>query len=199
MCTAVRRVTRATARRIRAGNSVIVRQHGFTYLALLFMVAIMGAVLGATAVVWRTMNQRDQEQELLFIGHEYRRAIGLYYERTPGAAKQFPKKLEDLLEDKRQTTLTRYLRKRYNDPLNAGKEWGLAPGPGGTIMGVYSLSDKTPIKTGNFDGDDKEFASAVSFQAWKFVYQPTAPATAPIPVKPPTAVPNAPLTVSSSP
>ncbi len=158
------------------------RQRGFTYLALLFMVAIMGAVLDATAVVWRTMNQRDKEQELLFIGHEYRRAIGLYYERTPGAAKQFPKKLEDLLEDKRQTTLTRYLRKRYNDPFGADKEWGLAPGPGGTIMGVYSLSDKTPIKTGNFDEDDKDFANAASFQDWKFVYQAkAAPAVPPSP------------------
>lgn len=157
-------------------------QRGFTYLALLFMVAIMGAVLGATAVVWRTMNQRDKEQELLFIGHEYRRAIGLYYERTPGAAKQFPKKLEDLLEDKRQTTLARYLRKRYHDPLNTGQEWGFAPGPGGTIMGVYSLSDKTPIKTGNFDEDDKDFASAASFQDWKFVYQAkAAPAVSPSP------------------
>ncbi|MBI5752944.1 MAG: type II secretion system protein [Hydrogenophilales bacterium] len=166
------------------------RQRGFTYLALLFMVAIMGAVLGATAVVWRTMNQRDKEQELLFIGHEYRRAIGLYYERTPGAAKQFPKKLEDLLEDKRQTTLTRYLRKRYNDPFSAGKEWGLAPGPGGTIMGVYSLSDKAPIKTGNFDEDDKDFADAASFQDWKFVYQAQAASTAPIPVTPTAASPS---------
>jgi type II secretory pathway pseudopilin PulG len=170
-----------------------VRQRGFTYLALLFMVAIMGGALGATAVVWRTMNQRDKEQELLFIGHEYRRAIGLYYERTPGAAKQFPKTLEDMLEDKRQTTLTRYLRKRYNDPLSASKEWGLVPGPGGTIMGVYSLSDKAPIKTGNFDEDDKDFASAASFQDWKFVYQakaaPTAP-TAQIPVTPPLAAPS---------
>jgi len=112
------------------------RQRGFTYLALLFMVDIMGAVLGATSVVWRTMNQRDKEQELLFIGHEYRRAIGQYYERTPGAAKQFPKKLEDLLEDKRQTTLTRHLRKRYNDPLSAVKEWGLVSGPRETIMGA---------------------------------------------------------------
>lgn len=161
------------------------RQRGFSYLALLFMVAIMGAALGSTAVVWHTMNQRDKEQELLFVGHEYRRAIGLYYERTPGAAKQFPKKLEDLLEDKRQTTLTRYLRKRYNDPLSASKEWGIVAGPGGTIMGVYSLSEKAPVKTGNFETDDKEFAGAASFQEWKFVYQPKAAS-----IPPPLAVPG---------
>ena len=100
-------------------------QRGFTYLAVLFAVAILGAVLASTAVVWQAQVQRDKEQELIFIGHAYRQAIAQYYERTPGTAKQFPKKLEDLLEDKRQTRLTRYLRKVYRDPMAASKEWGL--------------------------------------------------------------------------
>ena len=165
------------------------QQRGFTYIAVLFLVAIMGAVLGSTAVVWRTMNQRDKEQDLLFVGREYRRAITLYYERTPGVAKQFPKKLEDLLEDKRQTTLTRYLRKRYNDPFSSDDEWGVIPGQGGTIMGVYSLSDRTPIKTGNFNEDEKEFAGSTSFKNWKFVYQAKTPSPTAVPVAPPGAGP----------
>jgi len=72
-------------------------QRGFTYLVLLFMVAIMGAVLAATAMVWHTLAQRDKEQELLYAGDAFRRAIGLYYERTPGAGtpKQYPKKLDE--------------------------------------------------------------------------------------------------------
>ncbi|MES2365214.1 MAG: type II secretion system protein [Pseudomonadota bacterium] len=148
-------------------------QRGFTYLIVLFMVAIMGAVLAATAMVWHTVAQRDKEQELLFAGHAFRRAIGLYYERTPGTAKQYPKKLGDLLEDKRQVGLTRYLRKIYIDPFTASKEWGLVPGPGGTIMGVYSRSDAVPIKTGNFDKADQDFAGKGSYQDWQFVYAPT--------------------------
>ena len=148
-------------------------QRGFTYLIVLFMVAIMGAVLAATSMVWHTVAQRDKEQELLFAGHAFRRAIGLYYERTPGTAKQYPKKLGDLLEDKRQVGLTRYLRKIYIDPFTASKEWGLVPGPGGTIMGVYSRSDAVPIKTGNFDKADQDFAGKGSYQDWQFVYAPT--------------------------
>ena len=148
------------------------RQRGFTYLVLLFMVAIMGAVLAATAMVWHTLAQRDKEQELLYAGDAFRRAIGLYYERTPGAAKQYPKKLDDLLEDKRQVSLARYLRKIYIDPLTAGKKWGVVPGPGGTIMGVYSRSKATPIKTGNFDQTDQEFAGKGSYLDWRFVYVP---------------------------
>lgn len=168
-------------------------QRGFTYLAVLFMVAIMGAVLGATAVVWRTMNQRDKEQELLFIGHEFRRAIGQYYERTPGKAKQFPKKLEDLLEDKRQTTLTRHLRKLYVDPFSASKEWGLVQGPKDTITGVYSLSRLMPVKSGNFAEEDEDFEGASSIAGWKFVYTapaPSATAPTPNPVTPASAVPT---------
>ena len=170
------------------------RQRGFTYLVLLFMVAIMSAVLVSTATVWHTLAQRDKEQELLFVGHAFRRAIGLYYERTPGPAKQYPKKLGDLLEDKRQTTLARYLRKIYVDPLTASKKWGLVPGPGGTIMGVYSRSGTTPIKTGNFDKTDQSFVGKGSYQDWQFTYMPTPsvpaaaalppPGTAPAPVAP---------------
>ncbi len=174
------------------------RQHGFTYLVLLFMVAIMGAVLAATAMVWHTLAQRDKEQELLFVGHAFRRAIGLYYERTPGAAKQYPKKLDDLLEDKRQVSLARYLRKIYVDPLTASKEWGLVPGPGGTLMGVYSLSRETPIKTGNFDKADQDFAGKGSYRDWRFVYVPTqavpAVTTPPVP-----GVQVAPVAPSASP
>ena len=179
------------------------RQRGFTYLAVLFLVAIMGAVLAATATVWHTLAQRDKERELLYIGHEFRSAIGLYYERTPGTAKQFPKKLEDLLEDKRQTNLARYLRKRYLDPLTASKEWGLVVGPGETIMGVYSLSQATPIKTGNFEEADKNFEGANSYQDWKFVYAPKLPTAAPLPptVAPPpvTAVQAKPASITPLP
>ena len=145
-------------------------QRGFTYLAVLFAVAILGAVLASTAVVWQAQVQRDKEQELIFIGHAYRQAIAQYYERTPGTAKQFPKKLEDLLEDKRQTRLTRYLRKVYRDPMAASKEWGLVTGPDASIVGVYSLSTKAPIKQAKFDEEDKDFIGAARYSDWKFIY-----------------------------
>ena len=152
-------------------------QQGFTYLAVLFAVAILGAVLGATAVVWHTQVQRDKEQELLFAGHAYRQAITEYYENTPGSAKQFPKKLEDLLEDKRQARLTRYLRKAYLDPMTTSKEWGLVTGPGETIVGVYSRSKRAPIKTAKFEEADKDFNGAASYTDWKFIYTLPTPAT----------------------
>jgi len=157
---------------------VLRRAAGFTYLAVLFAVAIMGAVLAATAVVWHTMDQRDKEQELLFIGHEFRSAIASYHQRTPGGDGQFPKKLDELLEDKRQPALVRHLRKVYVDPFTGRAEWGLIPGPGGTIAGVHSLSDRTPIKSGNFAALDTGFAGAAMVSDWKFAYVPPSAAAA---------------------
>ena len=168
------------------------RQYGFTYLGVLFAVAILGAVLSSTAVVWQVQVQRDKEKELLFIGHAYRQAIAQYYEKTPGTTKQFPQKLEDLLEDKRQTQLTRYLRRIYLDPMTASKDWGLVTGPGATIIGVYSRSTREPIKTANFEEADRDFAGAVSYMDWKFTFtMPTqvVPAAAP-PGQPPGPLAN---------
>ncbi len=206
MCIAARKAMAGTARRIAAGKTV--RQEniqGFTYLALLIAVAIMGVALAATGLVWHTVAQRNKEQELLFAGHAIRNAIALYYERTPGTAKQYPKKLEDLLEDKRQAQLARYLRQVYRDPFTAKKDWGIVPGPGETIMGVYSLSKATPFKQANFDEADKEFENQSSLQDWKFVYSPKQQsAPAPIPGNPnpagaaanPNAPPSLPLGVN---
>lgn len=181
MCIAALRAMAGTERRIAVGNIVTPKNsHGFTYIALLIAVAIMGVALAATAMVWHTVAQRNKEQELLFVGHAIRTAIGLYYERTPGTAKQYPKKLEDLLEDKRQAQLARYLRQVYRDPFTAKKDWGIVAGPGETIMGVYSLSKATPFKQANFAEPDKDFENKTSLQDWKFVYQPKqqpAPAT----------------------
>ncbi len=66
------------------------RQAGFTYVAMLVAVVIIGIGLAAAGQVWSAANQRSREQELIFIGHEFRNAIQRYYEQTPGAAKRYP-------------------------------------------------------------------------------------------------------------
>ena len=143
---------------------------GFTYLGILFAIAIMGVALAAAGSFWHTAQQREKERELLFIGNQYRQAISLYYEKSPGGGKQFPKALENLLQDNRHVTTQRYLRKIYRDPITNSKTWGIVEGPGNTIMGVYSLSEDTPIKQGNFDEINQTFAGKAHYSDWKFVY-----------------------------
>src|SRR5207237_7930193 len=73
---------------------------GFTYLGLLIIVAVMGAGLAATGTFFSHAAQREKERELLFVGDQYRQAIGSYYRHSPGTG-AYPKKLEELIEDKR--------------------------------------------------------------------------------------------------
>jgi hypothetical protein len=141
------------------------RQCGITYLAVLFFVAASSAMLAATGIIWSHERQRQKEQELLWIGNQFRDAIGLYYQRTPGAIKRYPGNLEDLLEDRRYLTVSRYLRQIYRDPMTGNAQWGLVPAPTGGIMGVRSVSTAKPIRRP--DG-------ASSYADWNFVYEPPA-------------------------
>jgi len=146
-------------------------QGGFTYLALLFFVAIFSASLAAAAVLWSTMQQRQQEQELLFIGASVRQAIGLYYQKTPGTIKHYPNRLEDLLQDNRQATVNRYLRKIERDPFTGQVKWGLVRAPDGGIMGIYSESEKAPIKR-HFGVEGVNFLGTKKYSEWRFIYEP---------------------------
>jgi hypothetical protein len=65
----------------------------------------------------------------------------------------------------------RYLRKLYPDPLTGKVDWELNK-VGDGIMGVYSKSQMTPIKTSGFRERDKEFEGANHFSDWKFLHKP---------------------------
>ena len=65
-------------------------ESGFSYLVLLFAVAIAAAGMAGTGIVWHTAMQRDKETELLFIGNEIRDALASYSARTPGNLRRYP-------------------------------------------------------------------------------------------------------------
>jgi len=155
-------------------------QRGFTYLTMLAAVAVAGVGLAATGELWSQSAQREKERELLFAGDAYRRAIGQYYENSPGAARAYPRRLEELLEDKRVPFMRRHLRKLYRDPITGSQQWGIVEAPEGGILGVYSLSTEPPVKTGNFGPADQDFEGKARYDEWKFVYAPaSAPAAKP--------------------
>lgn len=147
-------------------------QRGFTYLGLLFAVAIVGVLLAAVGVLWSTERQRQKEAELLLIGAEFRAAIGAYYEQTPGLVKRYPAKLQDLLKDDRYLSVRRYLRQIYADPMTGTREWGLVVAPEGGIMGVRSLSEAQPIKQAEFPFEWMDFDGMRQYSEWRFVYRP---------------------------
>jgi type II secretory pathway pseudopilin PulG len=74
--------------------------------ALLVMVAVLTILMTAAMPVWRRETQREREEELVFRGLQYVRAIRLYQAKT----RAFPPSIDVLVQG-------RYLRKKYKDPI----------------------------------------------------------------------------------
>jgi len=143
---------------------------GFTYIGLLIAVVILGIGLSAVGTVWRTQAQREREQELLFIGREFRTAIAAYY-RAGGH--QFPQDVSDLLEDKRWPEPRHFLRRLYADPMTGAQDWTIVRSDLlGGITGIASSSNAEPLKKKGFAFDETAFEDATCYCDWKFVYTP---------------------------
>jgi len=157
------------------------RQHGFAYLTILFIVAIMAGGLAVVGQVWHTSALREREAELLHVGNEYRKAIERYYLEkglSPKQSQQYPKNLTDLIKDPREGETVRHLRRLYPDPITGGTEWGLVKAPDGGIAGVYSLSDDSPLKIAGFSLRDAALEGKTKYSDWQFGYSPALAAAA---------------------
>lgn len=168
-------------------------QQGFTYIGLLFAIAIIGIALATVGVVWSVQARRDREQQLLFVGNQYRQAIGRYLQ-TGGV---YPRSLDDLLEDNRVPMPRRFLRRLYPDPMTGAADWELIQSGDGGIMGVASTSQQQPIKVAGFRLADASFEKAECYCSWKFIYVsrsaagrrrvlPPTPSLVPSPIPSPT-------------
>jgi type II secretory pathway pseudopilin PulG len=152
---------------MRAGSARAAR--GFTYLAILLTLALLGIGLAAVGTVWSTTMHRERETQLLFIGHAYRDAIASYYSSGP-AAHQLPRELADLVQDDRLPLVRRHLRRVYADPFTGQADWELLRDPDGGIRGVASHSPRQPLKRANFDDEDADFAGAECYCEWRFEF-----------------------------
>ena len=145
------------------------RSLGFTFVGLLALLVVLGILLSAAGELVATASRRDRETQLLWVGHQYRAAIGLYWHQR----RAYPQALEELLGAAPGSPLqTRCLRRLYRDPMTNDTDWLLVPAPSGGIMGVASKSARVPIKTANFDADDVDFKLAKSYGDWLFTFTP---------------------------
>jgi len=110
---------------------------------------------------------------LLFVGEQFRAAIGRYYKKSPAGMKHFPRRLEDLLDDARYPSTVHHLRRLYRDPMTGKSEWGLVLAGNGEIIGVHSLAQTMPLKMANFGAQQQNFTGSEKYIDWKFVYQLT--------------------------
>lgn len=168
---------------------------GYAMAALLVAMSVMAVLMGALLPQWTTLATREKEQELVFRGQQYARAIGLFQRKFANTA---PPTIDVLVEQ-------RFLRKKYKDPITnddfqpiyanqpppgagggaanqPGQQAGANPGtparPGlqmgfnstgatsaGGIIGVTSKSTETSLRL--YNGRSR-------YNEWAFVYVQTA-------------------------
>ena len=98
--------------------------------ALLVALSVMAVLLSVALPAWSHMIRREKEEELIFRGLQYARAINQYQRKFANAS---PASLDLLIEQ-------RMLRKKFKDPLSPNKDGefqllyvsqGANPGPAG--------------------------------------------------------------------
>ena len=138
-------------------------------LGVLVFMAVASMMLAGASQRWADTRQRDAEEELLYVGQQYRKAIESYYLRSPGRLRQFPLRLQDLVQDPRFPQPVRHIRRLWPDPVAPDKEWGLIM-QSGAIVGVYSQSTGQPFRSANFDPAlPQTFSKAKTYKDWRFV------------------------------
>ena len=85
---------------------------GYAMAALLVAMTVMAIILTAAMPTWSQMIRREKEEELLFRGNQYARAINQYQRKFANAS---PATLDVLIEQ-------RLLRKKFRDPFATDKE-----------------------------------------------------------------------------
>ena len=147
---------------------------GFTFIAALMLVILMGILLGAVGQSWQMVMKREKEAELLFRGNQILDAINGWRTPRPIAGQPNPpplKDLKDLLEDPNSLQKKRYLRRLYKDPIT-NKDFDIIRGdPTVGIIGVASSSTEKPLKIDfqNMSGAYKTFNKKEKYSDWKFV------------------------------
>jgi type II secretory pathway pseudopilin PulG len=94
--------------------------------ALLVGITVMAVLMSAAMPVWSHLTQREKEEELIWRGQQYARAIGLFQRKY---ANTFPPSVDVLVEQK-------FLRKKYKDPVT-GEDFQPIPAtgmPGGGVV-----------------------------------------------------------------
>jgi len=109
---------------------------GYTLLIMLFIVASMIILLTAATPSLLTQGRREREEEMIWRGNQYVRAIGLYYRKFG----KYPNKIDDLYQN---TNGLRFLREEYKDPMNTvDGTWRLIYlGPNGQLIGSVNYTN----------------------------------------------------------
>jgi type II secretory pathway pseudopilin PulG len=96
-------------------------QRGYAMAALLVGISVMSVLMSMALPVWSHMMKREREEELIWRGKQYVRAIRLFQTKF---ANMFPPTIDVLVDQK-------FLRKKYKDPITNDDFLPVPAGAGG--------------------------------------------------------------------
>jgi type II secretory pathway pseudopilin PulG len=141
---------------------------GVVLLVVLLFILITTLAAGSMVELYQSTTRRENEEQLLFVGEQYRRAIYSYYNSAPaGSTRALPRSLQDLIEDRRFPTSRTHLRQLYVDPMTGKPNWALNM-IGAGIVGVHSISTVPPFKTTGFGQFEQDLSHKSSYAEWNF-------------------------------
>lgn len=142
------------------------RRGGFAYLGLLWMLAVTAAGLAVVGESWTQAARRERERELISRGEQIRAAIDRYRRAIPTRS-EWPKSLDELVEDRRESEVRHHLRRRFEDPFGQAEGWAEVRDPAGGLIGVHSRSSLPPLSRWPRDAGHAGLARRLS--DWRFV------------------------------
>ena len=145
-------------------------ESGFALLLVLFMMLLL--LIASTAAVsdLRTEKRRQREEEMVWRGNQYVRAIRLYYHKTG----HYPQNLDDLQKGLPDLHFLRYA--TYKDPINTnGGEWRfIYVNAAGQIIGSVKYASLQQMALMDLNGGQLPGASSALLGALSM--SPFAPA-----------------------
>jgi type II secretory pathway pseudopilin PulG len=92
--------------------STNILEDGYTLAGALILLAVLAIFMALAMQSWSFIKQRENEEELIFRGKEYVRAINRYHAKF----NSFPPDIDTLLKQK-------FLRREYLDPMTKSGKW----------------------------------------------------------------------------
>lgn len=119
-------------------------ERGYMLAVVAVFTSVLLITLTAAVINWQKAMQREQEEELLFRGRQFMRAIELWQRKFPGT---YPTTMDALLSSNN----TRFLRKKWKDPITNSPNWRLIKiGPDGSIQGLSLTPGASPLGPSTF-------------------------------------------------
>jgi type II secretory pathway pseudopilin PulG len=114
-------------------------EKGYMLAVLAVFTSVLLVTLSEAAINWQRAIQREREEELIFRGKQFMRAIELWQRKFPNT---YPTTIDALLS----TNNTRFLRKKWKDPITNTDDWRLIKlNADGSISGATVTPGTSPL------------------------------------------------------